>query len=247
MAEGKQFKRGLFGGFDRKDVVEYIEKLAGERNALRDRVAKAEEESARLKETIAAEQKKVVDVETGLREELAAANQQQLIELAELREQAGAERKRIEETLQNEADRAQSQYREELAGKERRLQTEISEIDAKYKAVFAELEERYKTEHLTQLDETRQRLSEVQKQYYEICGTFASKIDFIRTELSALDKSAVSLKETLDSSGDYFEALSRSLIAESEAVSSQASATEFAAELSEPQPNPEPPYEQTDY
>ena len=55
-SEKSSFRSRIFGGFDRRDVAAYIEKLAGERNRLRAeneklsaRVSELEDELARLK------------------------------------------------------------------------------------------------------------------------------------------------------------------------------------------------------
>ncbi len=48
------FKRRLFGGFDKRNVVEYIEKLAEERNALQNERIALQEENEALRERLSA-------------------------------------------------------------------------------------------------------------------------------------------------------------------------------------------------
>ena len=52
MAEIGSFKSKIFGGFDRKDVVNYIEKLAAERNKYKQQCSELEEEIRLKKEKI---------------------------------------------------------------------------------------------------------------------------------------------------------------------------------------------------
>lgn len=52
--ETEGFKRRLFGGFDKRNVVEYIEKLAEERNALQDERITLREENQALRERLSA-------------------------------------------------------------------------------------------------------------------------------------------------------------------------------------------------
>ena len=63
MSEDRSFRKAAFGGFNRKDVIDYIEQLLIEQAENRKALVEKDEQLAALKEQLAALNSKMADME----------------------------------------------------------------------------------------------------------------------------------------------------------------------------------------
>ena len=122
--EIKRFRGKILGGFNRKDVSEYIEKLAGERNALRKRCRELEEQTAQFAQRSAQlqQQSARLQAESGAVQARAEKAEKELTALAEkqaeqLEAALAEERARAEKELAAEREKAREEAAARVAEK----------------------------------------------------------------------------------------------------------------------------------
>lgn len=182
-------KTVTFGGFDKQDVIQYIERVAEAQKTLQEEVDSLKEQLAALQEEHAARQTQVEELtaeRNRLREDLSRETQarQELEALKPLRAEV--------ERLRPDAE-AYAQFRERIGA---------IECEARKRAADLELA----TE--TQL---RKTVTLFQEQYQALMSTFEAAAGHVTGELRKVEVNLAQLPRTMDQSGAELKALSARL------------------------------------
>ena len=182
-------KTVTFGGFDKQDVIQYIERVAEAQKTLQEEVDSLKEQLAALHEEHAARQAQVEELtaeRNRLREDLSRETQarQELESLKPLLEEV--------ERLRPDAE-AYAQFRERIGA---------IECEARKRAADLELA----TE--TQL---RKTVMLFQEQYQALMSTFEAAAGHVTGELRKVEVNLAQLPRTMDQSGAELKALSARL------------------------------------
>lgn len=182
-------KTVTFGGFDKQDVIQYIERAAEAQKTLQEEVDSLKEQLAALQEEHAARQTQVEELtaeRNRLREDLSRETQarQELEALKPLRAEV--------ERLRPDAE-AYAQFRERIGA---------IECEARKRAADLELA----TE--TQL---RKTVTLFQEQYQALMSTFEAAAGHVTGELRKVEVNLAQLPRTMDQSGAELKALSARL------------------------------------
>ena len=164
------FKTRVFGGFDREDVISFIEKTSLEHQK---RVSALEEENKRLSDRCGAAEAEVQALREQSRAELAAA-----AELEELK------RKFAALTAENEQLRGENEQLRGPAEEYRRMKDHIADRRT----------EEFRAQAIAELREmiVRQETwcAQAQAQYQQLSEQFAQKLELARRTVSAPDLSS---------------------------------------------------------
>ena len=170
------FKTRVFGGFDREDVISFIEKTSLEHQK---RVSALEEENKRLSDRCGAAEAEVQALREQSRAELAAA-----AELEELK------RKFAALTAENEQLRGENEQLRGPAEEYRRMKDHIADIEI---SAHRRTEE-FRAQAIAELRETIVRqetwCAQAQAQYQQLSEQFAQKLELARRTVSAPDLSS---------------------------------------------------------
>lgn len=170
------FKTRVFGGFDREDVISFIEKTSLEHQK---RVSALEEENKRLSDRCGAAEAEVQALREQSRAELAAA-----AELEELK------RKFAALTAENEQLRGENEQLRGPAEEYRRMKDHIADIEI---SAHRRTEE-FRAQAIAELREmiVRQETwcAQAQAQYQQLSEQFAQKLELARRTVSAPDLSS---------------------------------------------------------
>ena len=173
---GMDFKTRVFGGFDREDVISFIEKTSLEHQK---RVSALEEENKRLSDRCGAAEAEVQALREQSRAELAAA-----AELEELK------RKFAALTAENEQLRGENEQLRGPAEEYRRMKDHIADIEI---SAHRRTEE-FRAQAIAELREmiVRQETwcAQAQAQYQQLSEQFAQKLELARRTVSAPDLSS---------------------------------------------------------
>lgn len=195
--ENNTLKTVTFGGFDKQDVIRYIEQTAQENAAV---LARAEEEKQALEQEAAELREKLNDSSEQLRrvreenEQLraaAAGKEQAEAELAELR----AERERLRDQL------AQIQP---LAEEYQKVKTQIGTIECEARKRANDLEE----ETVARLNRT---LSLCRAQYETLTAAFETASSHVTAELRKIEVGMMQLPRAMDQLGSDLKELEAQL------------------------------------
>ena len=170
------FKTCMFGGFDRRDVIAFIEKTARENREIIDSLEKSNEELTQK----CSEMEQELEL---LREE-SASNAQQAQQAAELSGKLENLTAQCEK-LENENDTLRHQAQEYLAMKDHIAEIEISahhRTEEFRAAAVAQLREILNAQRAW-CDQTRQ-------QYVDLSGSFAEKLQQAQQTVSSVDTGA---------------------------------------------------------
>lgn len=124
MSGDNGFKGKLFGGFDRRDVVEYIEKLAGERNDLKVEKLRLQDEKDAWSAREEAMQAELEALRAALDEK-----ENQLSSLREEMETANREREALESGLNESRKQAEELEKERDKAREEQENQRICALD----------------------------------------------------------------------------------------------------------------------
>ena len=170
------FKTRVFGGFDREDVISFIEKTSLEHQK---RVSALEEENKRLSDRCGAAEAEVQALREQSRAELAAA-----AELEELK------RKFAALTAENEQLRGENEQLRGPAEEYRRMKDHIADIEIS----AHRRTEVFRAQAIAELREmiVRQEAwgAQAQAQYQQLSEQFAQKLELARRTVSAPDLSS---------------------------------------------------------
>lgn len=170
------FKTRMFGGFDREDVISFIEKTSLEHQK---RVSALEEENKRLSDQCGAAEAEVQALREQSRAELAAS-----AELEELK------RKFAALTAENEKLRGENEQLRGPAEEYRRMKDHIADIEI---SAHRRTEE-FRAQAIAELREmiVRQEAwcAQAQAQYQQLSEQFAQKLELARRTVSAPDLSS---------------------------------------------------------
>ncbi len=185
--ENNIFKSVAFGGFDKQDVISYIERTAKE-------ASEAQEKLRRENESLRQEVRSL----SGQVSELQAQVEALQAESAELREKLAREtagRGRLEE-LEPEAARLRAEV-ESLRGDAEayaRFREQIGAIECEARQRAAELEDEAG-------DRLRRLADQFQTQYRTLMGTFESTAAHVNSELRKIEVNLTQLPRAMDQSG----------------------------------------------
>ena len=182
-------KSVTFGGFDKQDVIQYIEKAAAEQKTLQEELDGLKEQLSALQRELSARQEQVEEL-TGERDRLRKALDQET-----------AARQALEplRPLQAEVERlrpdaeAYAQFRERIGA---------IECEARKRA--ADLEQAT----VTQLQRT---VALFQEQYQTLMGTFEAAAGHVTGELRKVEVNLAQLPRTMDPAGAALKSLSARL------------------------------------
>lgn len=170
------FKTRVFGGFDREDVISFIEKTSLEHQK---RVSALEEENKRLSDRCGAAEAEVQALREQSRAELAAA-----AELEELK------RKFAALTAENEQLRGENEQLRGPAEEYRRMKDHIADIEI---SAHRRTEE-FRAQAIAELREMivwqETWCAQAQAQYQQLSEQFAQKLELARRTVSAPDLSS---------------------------------------------------------
>ncbi len=177
------FKTRVFGGFDREDVVSFIEKTSLEHQK---RVSALEEENKRLSDRCGAAEAEVQALREQSRAELAAA-----AELEELKRKFAALTAENEQLRgENEQLRGENEQLRGPAEEYRRMKDHIADIEI---SAHRRTEE-FRAQAIAELREmiVRQETwcAQAQAQYQQLSEQFAQKLELARRTVSAPDLSS---------------------------------------------------------
>ena len=182
-------KSVTFGGFDKQDVIQYIEKAAAEQRTL-------QEELDRVKEQLGALQRE------------ASARQSQTAELT-------AERDRLREELAQEtAARQALEALKPLQAEVARLRPD-AEAYAQFRerigAIECEARKRAADLELATETQLRKTVAQFQEQYQALMDTFSAAAGHVTGELRKVEVNLTQLPRTMDPSGAALKALAARL------------------------------------
>ena len=177
------FKTRVFGGFDREDVISFIEKTSLEHQK---RVSALEEENKRLSDRCGAAEAEVQALREQSRAELAAA-----AELEELKRKFAALKAENEQLRgENEQLRGENEQLRGPAEEYRRMKDHIADIEI---SAHRRTEE-FRAQAIAELREmiVRQETwcAQAQAQYQQLSEQFAQKLELARRTVSAPDLSS---------------------------------------------------------
>ena len=177
------FKTRVFGGFDREDVISFIEKTSLEHQK---RVSTLEEENKRLSDRCGAAEAEVQALREQSRAELAAA-----AELEELKRKFAALTAENEQLRgENEQLRGENEQLRGPAEEYRRMKDHIADIEI---SAHRRTEE-FRAQAIAELREmiVRQETwcAQAQAQYQQLSEQFAQKLELARRTVSAPDLSS---------------------------------------------------------
>lgn len=197
-------KSVTFGGFDKQDVINYIEKLSQESSAAQ---AQLQKESEDLRDRLSTASEKLEDA---------------LAELESLREEKDrlrGENKRLQASLNQESARCQDLSRE--AERLRPLEAEVERLlpDAQAYAQFRErigaieCEARKRADDLEAATaaQLRQTVAQFQSQYQSLLTTFKSTAVHVTGELRKVEVNLTQLPRAMDPATGALNALSARL------------------------------------
>ena len=177
------FKTRVFGGFDREDVISFIEKTSLEHQK---RVSALEEENKRLSDRCGAAEAEV----QALRELPCRLREQSRAELAAAAELEELKRKFAALTAENEQLRGENEQLRGPAEEYRRMKDHIADIEI---SAHRRTEE-FRAQAIAELREmiVRQETwcAQAQAQYQQLSEQFAQKLELARRTVSAPDLSS---------------------------------------------------------
>lgn len=185
--DNNQFKSVAFGGFDKQDVISYIEKTSREASEAQERLQKENDGLRQELQNLQAQEGEV-------RSRLEALERESARLRRELEEET-ARRKELE-SLRQEAERLEAQV-ESLRGDAAayaRFRDQIGAIECEARQRAAGLE-----------DETAARLRQVmarfRDQYRTVMSTFESTAAHVNSELRKIEVNLTQLPRAMDQSG----------------------------------------------
>ena len=185
--ENNTFKTVTFGGFDKQDVIRYIEQTAQENAAV---LARAEEEKQALEQETAQLQDKLNDAAEQLRR---AKEENEALRSAA----AGKERAEAElAELRTESERLRAQLAElqPLAEEYQKVKSQIGAIECEARKRANDLEE----ETVARLNRT---LSLCRAQYEALTSTFETASSHVTAELRKIEVGMMQMPRAMDQLG----------------------------------------------
>ena len=172
-------KSVTFGGFDKQDVIQYIEKAAAEQRALQEELDTAREQLAALREETAAQRTQL--------------------------EELSAERKRLREELAQETTARQAlEALKPLQAEVARLRPD-AEAYAQFRerigAIECEARKRAADLERDAAQKMRQTIEEFRKQYQVLMSTFAAASAHATSELRKVEVNLSQLPRVMDQTG----------------------------------------------
>ena len=182
-------KSVTFGGFDKQDVIQYIEKAAAEQRALQEELDTAREQLAALREETAAQRTQL--------------------------EELSAERKRLREELAQETTARQAlEALKPLQAEVARLRPD-AEAYAQFRerigAIECEARKRAADLELATETQLRKTVAQFQEQYQALMDTFSAAAGHVTGELRKVEVNLTQLPRTMDPSGAALKALAARL------------------------------------
>ena len=198
--ENYSIKSVAFGGFDKQDVIQYIEKSAQEAAAVQ---KKLQEENETLREQLSAATKELSELRSQM--ELLKSRQEQLQE-ALRKEEETRQTLEVLKPLETEVDalRAENEALRPDAEAYAQFRESLGAIECEARKRAADLEE-------STLLQLRKTVDMFRAQYQELMSTFESTAAHVNSELRKVEVNLSQLPRAMDQSGNELNQLAAML------------------------------------